>query len=54
MSHHTQKKRALKLEKVRQWIKEGDLIGTVQDKCVFHFNCTREKAIEYIAEVTRE
>ena len=53
MSHHRQRQRKERIEKVRGWM-PGHGTREVIERCIRTFGCTREKAIEYIAEVTKE
>lgn len=53
MSHHRQKQRKERIEQVEKWLKVMSVKMAVAN-AQMTFGCTREKAIEYIAEVTRE
>lgn len=53
MSHYTQVRRKARLDRVRiQLASHGT--REVIEYCIKVFGCSRRKAIEYIAEVTRE
>jgi len=53
MSHYTQKERKRRLQLVREW-RPNISINQLITRCILQFGCSRRKAIEYIAEVTRE
>ena len=54
MSHPMQRKRKAHIAKVRDWYQNGMSTGNIVWKAVDEFGCTYEKALEYLAEVSRE
>ena len=54
MTHPMQKQRAQRINKVKRWYQEGMSIRGIINQAIMEFDCTTEKALEYLSEVIRE